>query len=197
MMVEDARGRLWRGRQQPAVRRARRRARRPRALPPRAVLRARPEVRRVVFIATPHRGSVLAPRAARAAGQRLVRLPDPVVHAHKAAPREQLDGLLQAPLPGDGPDERRPAHLGISPPHGHRPRGRRPVGAAPLDRRRPARTRPSQAGATAWSPTPARHLEGARSELLVSTVHYCLEHPAVIREVGRILAEHLAQGRRD
>ncbi|MEI4914024.1 hypothetical protein Q8G39_28660, partial [Klebsiella pneumoniae] len=34
------------------------------------------------------------------------------------------------------------------------------------------------------------HLDGVASESLVHGLHICLDHPAVIREVRRILGEH-------
>ncbi len=39
-------------------------------------------------------------------------------------------------------------------------------------------------------PYASEHLDGTVSELLVSSGHLCQDHPAVIREVRRILAEH-------
>jgi hypothetical protein len=39
-------------------------------------------------------------------------------------------------------------------------------------------------------PYSSSHLEGVASELLVRGLHICLDHPAVIREVRRILVEH-------
>jgi hypothetical protein len=39
-------------------------------------------------------------------------------------------------------------------------------------------------------PYSSSHLEGVDSELLVRGLHICLDHPAVIREVRRLLVEH-------
>jgi hypothetical protein len=39
-------------------------------------------------------------------------------------------------------------------------------------------------------PYSSSHLEGVDSELVVRGLHICLDHPAVIREIRRILMEH-------
>ena len=51
--------------------------------------------------------------------------------------------------------------------------------------------RPARAGGSdGLVPYESAHLDGVASESLVSSGHLCQDHPAVIREVRRILAEH-------
>ncbi|HKM55411.1 MAG TPA: hypothetical protein VJY33_18545, partial [Isosphaeraceae bacterium] len=54
------------------------------------------------------------------------------------------------------------------------------------DRRDP----PSPGGSDGLVPYESSHLDGTLSESLVSSGHLCQDHPAVIREVRRILVEH-------
>jgi hypothetical protein len=54
------------------------------------------------------------------------------------------------------------------------------------DRREPPRV----GGGDGLVPYHSAHLDGVASELLVSSGHLCQDHPAVIREVSRILVEH-------
>jgi hypothetical protein len=49
---------------------------------------------------------------------------------------------------------------------------------------------PGAGGNDGLVPYESAHLEGSVSELLVSSGHLCQDHPAVIREVRRILVEH-------
>jgi hypothetical protein len=54
------------------------------------------------------------------------------------------------------------------------------------DRRDPPRAR----GSDGLVPYESAHLDGVATESLVSSGHLCQDHPAVIREVRRILVEH-------
>ena len=54
------------------------------------------------------------------------------------------------------------------------------------DRREP----PGVGGGDGLVPYNSAHLDGVASEWLVSSGHLCQDHPAVIREVSRILGEH-------
>ena len=138
-------------RQRPAVRGARGRPGGPRPVPPRPLLRPRPEVRRVVFIATPHRGSRVdrgrLERARRAARSH----PGAAPGGLRAAHGPQRAGILH----GSGCARAcRPASTNWS---GGRPSSRAcrswgwPGGHGPLRHRGPARSTPA-GGATASSP---------------------------------------------
>jgi hypothetical protein len=52
------------------------------------------------------------------------------------------------------------------------------------------RNTPGAGGSDGLVPYESAHLDGTVSELLVSSGHLCQDHPAVIREVRRILVEH-------
>ena len=54
------------------------------------------------------------------------------------------------------------------------------------DRRDP----PGVGGGDGLVPYQSAHLDRVASELLVSSGHLCQDHPAVVREVRRILMEH-------
>jgi len=148
-----------------------------------------PEVRRVLFIATPHRGSRVDRGGLEHLGSRLIRLPDPLRASH-----ERL-------LARNGPDF-----------FGERFRKGLPTSIDELEWQSPIlmclnelglattikahsiiadrRDPPRAGGSDGLVPYESAHLEGTVSESLVSSGHLCQDHPAVIREVRRILAEH-------
>jgi pimeloyl-ACP methyl ester carboxylesterase len=148
-----------------------------------------PEVRRLIFIATPHRGSRVDRGGLEHLGSRLIRLPDPLRASH-----ERL-------LARNGPDF-----------FGERFRKGLPTSIDELEWQSPIlmclnelglattikahsiiadrRDPPRAGGSDGLVPYESAHLEGTVSESLVSSGHLCQDHPAVIREVRRILAEH-------
>ena len=146
-------------------------------------------VRRVVFIATPHRGSrinrgwmqnlgtrlVRGTEPLRAAYERLIARNNPAffTEAFRKGPPSSLDELeWEAPFL----------------------RSLRDVAAAPEVRFHSViavRPDPVQAERTDGVVSYASaHLAGASSELVVSAGHLCQDHPEVIREVRRVLLEH-------
>jgi pimeloyl-ACP methyl ester carboxylesterase len=148
-----------------------------------------PEVRRVIFIATPHRGSPLASGRVRELGTQLCWRHDrfrqahevlmshnePVIFAHGS--RGQLATSASELAPGHpllsklcdlGTDSSVRCHSVIA------------------DLRDP----PGPDGTDGIVPYSSSHLDGAASELLVHGFHICLNHPAVNGEVRRILMEH-------
>ena len=149
----------------------------------------RPEVRRVVLIATPHRGSRVDRGRLERLGARLVRLQEPL----RAAFGRLMDRngpvffkeRLRAGLPTsiDELEWGSPVLTGLS-----------ELGLAAgvtahsvlADRRDP----PRAGGSDGLVPYDSAHLDGVASEVLVSSGHRCQGHPAVIREVRRILTEH-------
>jgi pimeloyl-ACP methyl ester carboxylesterase len=191
MMVQDSGTHLWRlvsdrpidelaG--EPADRELFRRA---------LIFKPRPEVRRVVFIATPHRGSRVDRGGLERLGSRLVRLPDPLRASHgrllaRNAPeffterfRKGLPTSIDE-LEWQSPILLRLDELGLAP----------TIKAHSIiaDRRNP----PGAGGSDGLVPYESAHLNGVASESLVSSGHLCQDHPAVIREVRRILEEHAA-----
>jgi len=155
------------------------------------IFKPRPEVRRVVFIATPHRGSRVDQGGLERLGSRLIRLPDPLRASH--------DRLMAR----NGPDFfterfRKRLPTSVDELEWHSPILMRldELGLAPTikahsiiaDRRDP----PRAGGSDGLVPYESAHLDGVASELLVDSGHLCQDNPAVIREVRRILAEHAA-----
>ncbi|HEV3164524.1 MAG TPA: hypothetical protein VGZ22_10900, partial [Isosphaeraceae bacterium] len=152
---------------------------------------ARPEVRRVVYIATPHRGSHFDRGSIERIGTRLVRAPDPLVaayhrlvahneptffreHFRKNLPTSIDELEFGSPIL-TGLSELSPAPavkvhsiIAIRP---GRPAGDRTDGLVTYD---------------------SAHVAGVVSEKIVTTGHLCQDHPEVIAEVRRILGEHAA-----
>jgi pimeloyl-ACP methyl ester carboxylesterase len=153
------------------------------------IYKPRPEVRRVVFIATPHRGSRVDRGALGHLGSRLVRLPDPLRASHdrliaRNGPEFFTERFRKGlPTSVDELEWQSPILLRLD-----------ELGLAPTikahsiiaDRRDP----PGAGGTDGLVPYESAHLGGVASESLVSSGHLCQDHPAVIREVRRILVEH-------
>jgi pimeloyl-ACP methyl ester carboxylesterase len=157
------------------------------------IFKPRREVRRVVFIATPHRGSRLDQGGLERLGSRLIRLPDPL--------RESYSRLMAR----NGPDFFKPHFRKGLPTSVDELEWQSPilmgldaVRLAPTieahsiiaDRRDP----PRAGGTDGLVPYESAHLDGAASEFLVSSGHMCQDNPAVIREVRRILVAHGTRG---
>jgi hypothetical protein len=155
----------------------------------RAALIYRPvrEVRRVVFIATPHRGARLDSGPLLRVGTKLVRSPDALRAAHAkllASNRpDRFTPLFRAGLPTSveqlawqhpllmaiaaaGCDERVAVHSIVA------------------DRRDPPRPGGSD-GVVSYD---SAHLDGPFPEILVGAGHVCLDRPDVIRAVAGILS---------
>ena len=148
-----------------------------------------PEVRRIVFIATPHRGSPLASGLVRDLGSRLCDRASSFREARATIlARNDADSFVSAF------HRENPTSVGELA-EGH------PLLAALFDLGIDPSVRshsiiadlrdPPNAGATdGIVPYSSSHLECAGSELLVHGSHICLSNPAVIQEVRRILREH-------
>jgi pimeloyl-ACP methyl ester carboxylesterase len=149
-----------------------------------------PFVRRLVFIATPHRGSFIAGgRIGHLAG-RLISLPfrilDPLADIFERSPQATaLRSIEEIPKSTDNMD---PRHRFV-----------RTFSEIPIDPDVPYHSivavknpgDPQQEwndGVVAYS---SAHLEGAASELVVESGHSVQENPQAIEEVRRILREHL------
>ena len=151
-----------------------------------------PGVRRIIFIATPHRGSRLDRGALHAFGSRLIRHVDPLQRAYGTllasnGPdfflhtfREGLPTSVDQ-LTWDHPRLLSLCDLGIDPGVEYH--------SIIADRRDPPRER----GTDGVVPYASAHLDGAASEFLVHGGHLCQAHPLVIRECRRILTEHLVR----
>jgi hypothetical protein len=148
-----------------------------------------PEVRRVVFITTPHRGSPLATGPLRGLGTRLCGRPSRSVEAlARVMARNEPDLFTHQML------EELPTSVGeLAPGHkllmglcdlGIDARVRSHSIIADL------RDPPSPGATDGIVPYWSSHLDGVSSESIVHGLHICLNHPQVIREVRRILMEH-------
>jgi pimeloyl-ACP methyl ester carboxylesterase len=151
-----------------------------------------PGVRRVVFIATPHRGSRLDRGAVHALGRRLVRHAVPLRRAYEALLKSnQPDFFLETfreglPTSVDQLTWEHPRllslhNLGIDPAVEYH--------SILADLRDP----PSAGGTDGVVSYASAQLAGAASELVVHGGHLCQAHPLVIQECRRILTEHLAR----
>jgi hypothetical protein len=149
-----------------------------------------PGARRLIFIATPHRGSRLDRGAIHALGSRLIRPADPVQRTYAALlASNRPDFFLETFREGlpTSVDQLRWDHplllalrdAGIDPAVQYH--------SIITDRRDPPRT----GGTDGVVPYASAHLDGAASELLIHGGHLCQDHPLVIRECRRILSEHL------
>jgi pimeloyl-ACP methyl ester carboxylesterase len=133
-----------------------------------------PKLDRVIFIATPHRGSPADRGALRSTGSWIARAvsPSSPTWGSRVSSVDQL--AWESPLLADL--ERARADRGV-PFHS--------IIATIRD--------PSAEGATdGLVPVASARLDGARSEVVVRTHHICFRHPEVIREVRRILVERTA-----
>lgn len=149
-----------------------------------------PFVKRVVFIATPHRGSYLSGGLARRLAQRVVNLPSALMTRsedlfHLTAGSEQgkfFRGRLPTSL--DGMSPKNPGLLAIS-----------EVPIVPsvkahsiIPVKDNKNLQKARDGVVSYA---SAHLDGVESECIVLSKHSCLNQPATIREVRRILHKHL------
>jgi pimeloyl-ACP methyl ester carboxylesterase len=148
-----------------------------------------PEVRRLIFIATPHRGSRLDCAPVRGITHLVVRSLSPLQQAYTSL------------LASNGPDAFTPRFRAGFPSSIDELAWEQPlllaIDSLPFDAdvnrhsiiadlRKTARPD----GGDGFVPYASAHHPGATSELLVNAGHCCLDHPGVIGEVARILREH-------
>ncbi len=149
-----------------------------------------PEVKRVVFISTPHRGSILSKQYVRTLIKKLVTLPARIIQTTLSLQDYFTDdvkrmigsGKLPTSIDGMSPDNpvlknlaEIPLAAGVT---GHS------IIAIKGDDEPPA----GDDGVVAYT---SAHLDGMQSEFIVRSGHSCQEHPFTIEEVRRILLEHL------
>jgi len=158
------------------------------------VFNHRPDVQRVIFISTPHRGSKIASGLIGRIGASLVRTPKqfmsiyastkPLVIADPAAPTlKRMPNSVDTLEPNDRfvqAVDKIPITPGI------------PYHSIMGDRGRGDTPNSSDGVVPYWS----SHLDGAQSELIVNSGHDAQTNPEAIHEVARILKENLAVGSR-
>jgi pimeloyl-ACP methyl ester carboxylesterase len=152
-----------------------------------------PFVKRVVFISTPHRGSYLAGSFARRLARRFVSLPGNVL----ARGKEGMESLVQGSEAGEFFRGRLPTSLdGMSPKNP----GLLAVAEIPVAPEIKAHSivsidgddQPPKGGDGVVKYTSA-HVDYVESEFIVRSYHTCLDKPATIEEVRRILHKHLKE----
>jgi pimeloyl-ACP methyl ester carboxylesterase len=155
-----------------------------------AIFKPMPQVSRVVFISTPHRGSFLAGSFARKLARRFIRLPQDVLKTGTdlltITKRIRLPGTLSDNMPTsidsmapDNPLLLSVAKLPVPP----------TVTAHSIIAVKPGMQPPDgDDGVVKYA---SAHLEGVASEFVVPSEHSCQGNPLTIEEVRRILLEHL------
>ncbi|AMV37260.1 esterase/lipase family protein [Planctomyces sp. SH-PL62] len=160
------------------------------------IFRARPEIRTVVFIATPHRGGTADQWLLHDVATRLVRKPDPLMKAYArliaANPPEFFKASFRTGLVTSIDQMRWDSPtladlLALTPPSSVAMHSIIPVKNGPLG---PG----GDDGIVAFA---SAHLDGVASETIVPAGHFCLENPAAIARLRRILADAASPGKDD
>lgn len=149
-----------------------------------------PEVRRVIFIATPHRGSPLANSRVGELATRLCWRENRFRHARELVWSQNQPDVFPVAFRG----ERATSGAELAPNHPLLMK----LGDLGIDRSvrshsviSDLRDPPKPDGTDGIVPFSSSHLDGVASELLVNGAHMCLSHQSVIQEIGRVLLEHL------
>jgi pimeloyl-ACP methyl ester carboxylesterase len=151
-----------------------------------------PFIKRVVFIATPHRGSYLAGGFVRSLAYRLVSFPSAMlargsdlVHFSTGSEADEfLGGRMPTSLDGMSPKNpglRALAEIPVAPPI---------TAHSIVAVKGKGDYHQGRDGLVAYT---SAHQDYAASEFIVRNFHSCLDNPATIEEVRRILHEHLKQ----
>ncbi|HSU57503.1 MAG TPA: hypothetical protein VLT36_25910 [Candidatus Dormibacteraeota bacterium] len=156
------------------------------------VLHPLPFVKRVVFIATPHRGSYLSGSFARRLAARFVMLPRSFL--------TRSGNLLEVASGSEGArflGNRLPTSLDSM-----SPKNPSLIAMAEVPVSAPIKANsiiaiskgdPKHDGRDGLVEYSSAHVDYAESELIVPSFHTCLDHPATIEEVRRILHKHLKE----
>lgn len=157
-----------------------------------AFLKPLPFVKRVVFIATPHRGSYLAGGFARRWAQRLVSLPSDMVSGGREVLKftegSEAGKFLRGRMPTslDGMSPKNPSLLAMA-----------DLSVVPEIKAHSIipvlGDGDCQQGRDGVVSYQSAHVESVESEFIVRAKHSCLGEPATVEEVRRILYEHLKE----
>jgi pimeloyl-ACP methyl ester carboxylesterase len=155
------------------------------------IFNAEPEVRRVVFIATPHRGSRVDQRAIHWLGSWLNQPLDSLRKVHQSLLDSNQPGFFRKSFRQSLPSSvdqlawEHPTLMSLFDLHVD---SRVTFHSIIADVNDP----PVAGGTDGFVPYASSHIDGASSELIVSSGHLCQANPLVIGECERILMENLA-----
>ena len=155
-------------------------------------LKPLPFVRRVIFIATPHRGSYLSVAFVRSLAQRLVSLPGAMKvrgqQLMSLTTGSEVGNFLKGKVPTslDGMSPKNPGLLVLADVPVQPPIQANSIIAVEGD----GDYHQGRDGLVTYQ---SAHVDYAESEFIVRSFHTCLDQPATIEEVRRILNEHLKQ----
>lgn len=151
-----------------------------------------PFVKRVVFIATPHRGSYLSGSFVRGLAHRFVSLPGAMVSRTtdlmQITEGSEAGRFFQGRLPTslDGMSPKNPALMVMA----EIPVVPQVTAHSIIAVQGDGDYHKGKDGIVAYE---SAHVDYAKSEFIVRSYHTCLDNPATIEEVRRILHEHLAE----
>jgi pimeloyl-ACP methyl ester carboxylesterase len=154
-----------------------------------AVFEPLPEVKRVIFISTPHRGSYQAGNFVRKLARRFLDLPKQALQTSgqmlkltpKIGPNVKLASTSLDNMSPDNPAILALADIPVTP----------PIKAHSIIAIKGDAVPP--AGGDGVVKYTSAHIEGVESELVVRSGHSCQGNPITIEEIRRILLEHLRQ----
>ena len=153
-----------------------------------------PFVARVIFVATPHQGALMAAGRLGSLAASLVRLPTNLVSQLALTATATKDERLVAALrrPPTAVDNMNPSNPGL-----------RIISSIPVPPGTPAHSiiavkgnGPAEDGNDGVVAYRSAHIDEAASELVVRSSHSCQGKPETIEEIRRILLEHAAQDER-
>ena len=147
-------------------------------------------VKRVVFIATPHRGSILSKNYVRLLFKKLVTLPETIIkttltfHEYLTDSVKQMIGSGKVPTSIDGMSPDNPVLTTLA----ATPLAPGVVGHSIIAIDGDEAPPEGDDGVVAYA---SAHLDGMESEFVVRAGHSCQDHPFTIEEMRRILLNHL------
>jgi len=150
-----------------------------------------PEVKRVVFISTPHRGSILSKNWVRNLIQKVVTLPVTIIQTtltindYLTDDAKRLMGSGHVPTSIDGMSPDSPVLKALA----ETPLAPGVTGHSIVAVKGDGELQTEDDGVVAYT---SAHIDGVESELIVHSGHSCQDNPVTIEEVRRILLEHLA-----
>ncbi len=149
-----------------------------------------PEIKRVVFISTPHRGSILSKQWVRTLIKKLVTLPVRIVetalslHTYFGEDAKRMIGSSKVLTSIDSMSPDNPVLKMLA----DTPLAPGVVGHSIIAVKGDGDPKLGNDGVVAYT---SAHLDGMESEFIVRSGHSCQGHPFTIEEVRRILLEHL------